>query len=279
MLKAETLNKVGRRLLRPVRLYALWQSGDPYLQRLASCAQAALKNALTAEEQAYVVRIERLRAELAASEEKVRRTDFGAGLRGGGGADGVVIEDEVRRIAKASSKGRLWGVFLFKLIRELRPASCLEMGTALGISGAYQAAALALNGDGDLTSLEGAPELAEIARRNWSSLGLDNVSVVVGKFSDTLATAAATAAPLDYVFVDGHHDEQSTLGYFEQLQPYLAPRACLVFDDITWSPGMRRAWRAITKDERSKVCVDFGPMGIVILGDLARRRVQRVALA
>ena len=64
-----------------MRLYTLWQSRDPYLQLFASSAQAALSGALTLEEKAWTSRIERLRAELEASTEKVTRTDFGAGLR------------------------------------------------------------------------------------------------------------------------------------------------------------------------------------------------------
>lgn len=286
MQKQQLLSKVGRRVARPLRMYALWQSRDPYLQLLAACAQGALKSALTAEERAWVERIERLRAQLDASTEKVTRVDFGAGLREGvelrGPGElerGVELSDEVRRISRSSSKSAFWALFLFKLVRGLRPLHCLEMGTALGLSGAYQAAALQLNGQGSLISLEGSEALAEIARRNWEQLGLTQARVVVGRFADTL-DAALGPQPSDYVFVDGHHDERATLDYFEQLLPRLASPACLVFDDIKWSSGMRRAWQAITQDARAKICVDFGPVGVVIVGDLLqKRRPERAPLA
>lgn len=286
-MKKQFLAKVGRRIARPVRLYTLWQSRDPYLQLFASSAQAALSGALTLEEKAWTSRIERLRAELEASTERVTRTDFGAGLRHAAetaqdGAvaslDGARVEDEVQRIARFSSKKGLWALFLFKLIRELRPLRCVEMGTALGLSGAYQAAALALNGRGELTSLEGSAELAAIARRNWAALGLQGADVVVGKFSDTLGGVLGARAPIDYVFVDGHHDENATLDYFEQLVPHLASPACLVFDDIAWSKGMRRAWRSIESDRRIQVSVDFGMMGVAIAGAAEKRRPRRAPL-
>jgi predicted O-methyltransferase YrrM len=285
MKRKQLLSKIGRRLARPVRLYALWQSSDPYQQLLGACAQAALKGALTAEERAWTQRLEALRDELSSSTERVVRMDFGAGLRAGAETSDAVeqekgtrVEDDVQRIARSSSKDAFWALFLFKLIRGLRPLQCLELGTALGLSGAYQAAALQLNGQGSFTSLEGSEDLANIARRNWNRLGLGQAQVVVGRFADTLASVLSTRS-VDYVFIDGHHDERATLAYMESLLPHLASPACLVFDDITWSTGMRRAWRAITRDPRIKVAVDFGPLGVAIVGDLERRRPARAPLA
>jgi predicted O-methyltransferase YrrM len=285
MKKQQILSKVARRLVRPVRLYALWQSRDPYLQLLAASAQGALTGALTEEERQLVQRIEQLRAELDSSTEQVTRLDFGAGLREGADsrssleqASGVEVKDQVSRISRASSKSGIWALFLFKLVRALRPQRCLEMGTALGLSGAYQAGALQLNGQGSFTSLEGSEELAKIARRNWERLGLVDARVVVGQFADTLGSVLP-AGGVDYVFVDGHHDERATLAYFERLLPALASPACLVFDDIKWSQGMQRAWDAISRDPRSKIAVDFGALGVVILGDaISKRRPVRAPL-
>ena len=92
----------------------------------------------------------------------------------------------------------------------MRPGSCLEMGTAVGVSTAYQAAALRLNRHGSFVTIEGATSLADIARSNFQQLGLDTVEVVVGRFQDTLTEVLTSRQPVDYVFVDGHHDEQAT---------------------------------------------------------------------
>ena len=84
-----------------------------------------------------------------------------------------------------TSKSHFWSFLLFKLIREFKPSTCLELGTALGISACYQAAALKLNQAGNLTTLEGADSLALIAKQHFQALGLDNVRVVIGRFQDT----------------------------------------------------------------------------------------------
>jgi predicted O-methyltransferase YrrM len=139
------------------------------------------------------------------------------------------------------------------------------MGTAVGISAAYQAAALSLNGHGTLVTLEGASTLADIATENFRLLGLDTVELVVGRFQDTLPDVLTKRRPVDYVFVDGHHDEQATLAYFEQILPFLKETALLVFDDIGWSEGMKRAWNTITKDKRLSLAVDLGPVGVCVI--------------
>jgi predicted O-methyltransferase YrrM len=164
------------------------------------------------------------------------------------------------------------------------------MGTALGVSAAYQAAALRLNSHGALVTIEGATSLADIARNNFQQLCLDTVEVVVGRFQDTLTNVLTNRQPVDYVFVDGHHDEQATRAYFEQILPFLAEEALLVFDDITWSEGMRRAWNTLAKDRRVDVTVDLGPVGLRVvdssiagLGTLAfhclslNRRITRLS--
>ena len=52
--------------------------------------------------------------------------------------------------------------------------------------------------------------------------------------------------------IDGHHDEQATIAYFEKFIPYLSKNSIIVFDDISWSDGMRRAWNTIEKNEMVK---------------------------
>jgi predicted O-methyltransferase YrrM len=133
------------------------------------------------------------------------------------------------------------------------------------MSAAYQGAALKLNGRGTLLTLEGDPSLADIARNNLEQLGLDTVEVVVGRFQNTLPDSLIKRRPVDYVFVDGHHDEQATLAYFQQILPCLSETALLVFDDVAWSGGMKRAWRAISSDRRIAVAVDLGGVGLCLV--------------
>ncbi len=152
-----------------------------------------------------------------------------------------------------------------QLVRRLEPVSCLELGTCVGISAAYQATALRFNGTGTMTSLEGAPEIAAIAAETFEVTGCTNASVVTGPFRDTLGSALEKARPVDFFFNDGHHDHDAVLQYFEQAMPFLAETAVIVFDDIAWSEGMKRAWKELEADSRVTVSIDLGAIGIVLV--------------
>ena len=192
---------------------------------------------------------------------------------------GVEIADTIGHVCQVASKSPFWCCVLFKLIRSMHPNVCIEMGTAVGVSAAYQAAALKLNGHGTLLTLEGSSSLADIARSNLRQLGLDTAEVVAGRFQDTLPGLLAARKPVDYVFVDGHHEEKATCAYFEQLLPFLAEAALLVFDDITWTEGMKRAWNTIAHDRRVGIAVDLGPIGLCVVDrSLAGRRNVRIPL-
>ena len=187
--------------------------------------------------------------------------------------------DSLGDICRTASKDPFWSLVLFKLVRALRPRNCVEMGTAVGISAAYQAVALRLNGEGRLTTLDGAEALAPVARGVFAQLGVDNVELVVGKFQVTLSLVLAARRPVDFIFVDGHHDESATLNYFEQILPFLSQRAVMVFDDITWSEGMRRAWSRIAADLRLSLVLDLGPVGLCVVDPGSRGiRAYRVPL-
>ena len=246
---------------------------------LANALSDSLNERLVAEEKAWICRIESLRRELNSSADEITITDYGAGQPDLARNEeemyqGVTVKWKVGDVARTASRPYFWSLLLFKLIKEFQPVSCLELGTCLGISGAYQAAALKVNNEGTLITLEGAESLASRARHHFVSLGLDNVSVVVGRFQDTLDEVLDRCGSLDYAFIDGHHDEHATLAYFEKIGPFLSPGAVLVFDDISWSDGMKRAWRSIEKTEKITVSVNMREMGICIFDAAIERKLS-----
>jgi predicted O-methyltransferase YrrM len=266
----KAIRKVQCLLERSWQLYRLGHARHRIAQSIAHSVRATLKRELTLEEKDWSDRIEHLRSEMDASTKQITRTDYGAGGRDAHRTEeemraGVETEDTLGHFSRMSSKPALWCCLLFKLIRTMHPASCVEMGTAVGISAAYQGAALRLNRHGALVTLEGATSLSDIARSNLQQLGLDTVEVVTGRFQDTLPSVLTNRQPVDFVFIDGHHDEHATLAYLEQILPFLADTALLVFDDIAWSEGMKRAWNRIAHDRRVGIAVDLGPVGLCVI--------------
>lgn len=212
--------------------------------------------------------IEKRRWELLNNFDRIVVVDFGAGTPSAERshaeqAAGTTTELSIADAATAS-KPATWSRFLYFLTRSVGPARVLEMGTCVGISGSYIGSALRHNGGGTLVTMEGNPATADIARQTFAQQELSElVSVTVGPFQTTLPSVLDVANSFDMVFVDGHHDGDATLEYFEQIRPHLSAGAVVVFDDIRWSPGMTSAWQRIAVTPNLAYSVDMGDMGLV----------------
>lgn len=113
-----------------------------------------------------------------------------------------------------------------------------------------------------------------VARDLHSRLGLNNVTYVAGLFEHTLHETLKTIGPVDFAFIDGHHQYRPTLDYTNAILDYAAPETILVYDDIRWSEGMKRAWAELKRDRRFQLVLDLNGMGVCVHKEgLAGRRV------
>ena len=204
------------------------------------------------------------------SEQLVAIKDYGAGKSESNREREEMItgkdtSNTVSRIYRSAASKEKWGKLIFKLVREFRPENCLELGTSLGMSASYQIFALKLNGKGALTTIEGSEEIAKIADENLKAHGYSDYSVKVGRFNDVLPTVLNLEKPIDFVFIDGHHDKDATWQYFEMIYPYLKKKAVLIFDDINWSKGMQEVWTDIYQDNRNLISFDLFNWGICLV--------------
>jgi len=221
---------------------------------------------ITPEESAWINRIEQIRKQFTGNPTPVAIRDYGAGNPDSQrsneemahGTDSDTTYSEIC----LGSKPAVWALLLFKLIRAVQPGLAIELGTCIGISAAYQSAAQLLNKKGRLITIEGSEAIAGLAKKNIKSLKLKNVEIRCGTFKEVLPEILEKTTKVDYVFIDGHHDEQATIAYFDCLLPYLSPGAILVFDDISWSNGMRRSWEKISKHSDVELAVDLKMLGI-----------------
>ena len=239
------------------------RSNPPILQAM----KETLWDVASPRESRQAGEIERHRGWLAQDHSEVEFLDFGAGTRAEG-YPGQDIEGGVgsrRRVSELvlASKSPLWGGLLHKMVRLAGAKSCVEMGTSLALSASYIAAALPQ--DGRLVTMEGAPAVAKLAAATLRSLVPDRaVEICVGPFRDTLPEVLERMAPIDFVFIDGHHEQQATENYCRQLLPHMQSRGVMVFDDIRWSPQMLQAWKNISASVAG-LCLDMGSVGIVLL--------------
>lgn len=248
---------------------------------LSIAIQDTINGSITDEERLWIEKIETLRRELLKSSESIEMVNYGGGKndriqKENDEDEGVIVKNTIGSICKASSKSPFWAFMLFKIIRNFKPEKCIELGTNLGISASYQAAALKLNGSGKLVTLEGDQTLASLAIQHFDLLCLDNIKVVTGRFQDTLEDVIFNNLPIDYAFIDGHHQEKATLAYFDQICKHISKASVLVFDDITWTEGMIRAWKAIENDKRVGLTVNLRKIGICVIdpGVIAKQNYQ-----
>lgn len=218
----------------------------------------------SSEERAWVRRIEGRRRELD-RDKATAQPWIPEHARATRDKEEAILPVAIQTLAPWVSLPRVWCLFLMRLIRELEPRSCLELGTGLGVSAAYQAAALELNGMGSLVSLEAASEYVEVARRGVASLGLQQrVDVRLGPIGETLVGALKDGAPIDYAFVDAEHTEEATLTAFDSILPGLSDGAVVVFDDINW-PGVSNAWSVISSHPRVGIAVGCRRVGVIVI--------------
>ena len=112
-------------------------------------------------------------------------------------------------------------------------------------------------------TLEGCPSTAGVANETFKKAGINNVELITGNFDNTLAGVINQLDKIDFVFVDGNHQKEATLKYFEWCLPKVHENTLLIFDDIYWSEGMKEAWTEIKANPKVTVTIDLFWIGLV----------------
>lgn len=203
--------------------------------------------------------LQTLRNRLAKNNKFIKVLDLGAGSKKNSG-NTRKISDILKNSVSPDWQCR----FLFRLVNYLQPERILEMGSSLGLS------AIALhfgNKSAQMVSLEGSPEIAQLARDNFKLLNADKIDVMVGSFDETLPIALNKLKKIDLAFIDGNHQKKPTLEYFEKILPYTHSKTVLIFDDIYWSDDMKSAWEELKKKETVKLTIDLFWCGLLFFNE------------
>jgi predicted O-methyltransferase YrrM len=199
--------------------------------------------------------IENIREQLLIDTRIITITDLGAGSHVNNNR-----QKKISDIAHNALKPPKLAQLLYRLVADLQPYNIIELGTCLGITTLYlQKAAPAAK----VYTLEGCPETAGIAKQTFHKAGLNNIDLITGNFDNTLPGVINNLAKLDFVFVDGNHQKDATLKYFEWCLPKVHEDTMLIFDDIYWSPGMKEAWETIKAHPQVIATVDLFWIGLV----------------
>ncbi len=149
---------------------------------------------------------------------------------------------------------------LYRLAKDVNPRTIIELGTCLGVTTLYlQSAAPKAR----VYTLEGCPETAAVANENFEKAGFKNIDLITGNFDETLPGIIDNVNQLDFVFVDGNHQKEATLKYFEWCLPKVHEGTLIIFDDIYWSEDMKEAWAIIKAHPKVTVTIDLFWIGLV----------------
>lgn len=180
-------------------------------------------------------------------------TDLGAGSR--------VLTSPVRNISditKIAGMKKKRQQLLFRLARYLNCKTALELGTSLGLG----TAALALSGEfSKIYTVEGCPNTLKKAQEYFEKFKLNNIQSHQQDFRSFLSENPSEN--YDLIFLDGDHNGERTLEYFNSLLKHVHNDTVLIFDDIYWSREMMAAWQKIITDERVSVSIDTFQWGMV----------------
>jgi predicted O-methyltransferase YrrM len=171
-----------------------------------------------------------------------------------------LIPVKVFSVAREECISMRYGRLLFRMVQKFKPANILELGTSLGISASYMAAA---NPDCKIYTIEGCPELALMAEETFNRPAAGQVEIVQGDFDVVLPGVLQRMGSLDMVFIDGNHRKEPVLNYFHQILERVHNDSVLIFDDIHWSAEMESAWHEICAHEKIKVTIDLFQLGLV----------------
>lgn len=192
------------------------------------------------------------RNSLLTSEESIFVTDFGAGSK--------VFKNKQRKvkdIAKHAGISRKRQQLLFRISQYFYSNSSLELGTSLGLA----TIALAIHKNNKVTTIEGCEHTANIAKKQLDTFGSTSVKIQVGDFEEVIQKYTKTT--FDIIYIDGNHNKENTLRYFELLLPLAHKDTLFIFDDIYWSKGMTEAWKEIIRQPEVTVSINTFYWGLV----------------
>ena len=203
--------------------------------------------------------VEAIRAELLSDNRVITVTDLGAGSHVNNNR-----QKRIGDIAKNALKPPKLAQLLYRLVSDLKPTNMVELGTCLGTTSLYLKKAAP---DAKLYTLEGCPETAGIAAEVFKKAGINDINLITGNFDNTLYGVINSLDKLDFVFVDGNHQKEATLKYFEWCLPKVHENTLLIFDDIYWSEGMKEAWEIIKAHPQVTITIDLFWIGLVYFKD------------
>lgn len=148
--------------------------------------------------------------------------------------------DPIKSIGSGLSYG---SYLLYGIARTMRPQTCVEIGSARGLSACMIGKALKENGFGKLYAIDphvqtnwndtNSIDTYGLMRANLARFGVQNYVEIIREFSSTVARDWHD--PIDLLFIDGDHSYEGVKSDWEGFSRHIKPFGLVVFHDTTWA--------------------------------------------
>jgi len=181
----------------------------------------------------------------------------------------------IARIARTALKPARQAQILFRICARYNYRNVLELGTSLGLTTLYLAAA---DKQIHCVSVEACPRLASFARQQAKRFNYPNIHIQNVNLDSRLNAVLTETGTQDLIFIDANHRYEAVVKYFNECINFIHPNSIIVIDDPYWSEGMTRAWNEIKQDRRVHASIDLYYMGIVFFNPSFAHQQLRIRL-
>lgn len=199
--------------------------------------------------------IEKTRKKLLSSDLLVAPANFGAASTVHPNESNV----KVKLITKKGLTNPKISRLLTRLIEFNNSKQIIELGTSFGLNTLY----LAHKESVQVTTFEGAKDIANIALTNFEYYEKKNINLIEGNIDKELPTFTNSRINIDFAYIDANHKIEPTLKYFDLILNRMNDNSILVLDDIYWSKEMTQAWETIKNHPQVTHTIDLYEVGIV----------------
>jgi predicted O-methyltransferase YrrM len=199
--------------------------------------------------------LRRIRKKFERDQGIINVTDFGSGS--------LKMKSSSRKIsdmARISTTPEKYSKLYSRIIQHYNCRHLLELGTCLGLNTLYMAKA---HDEVQVTTLEGSPETAAVARQAFEQHSVRNIRLLEGNIDQVLPSCLHTLEKIDFAFIDANHRLKPTLHYFELILKKIHDESIVVLDDIHYSPEMEQAWKVLQSHERVFSSIDLYRCGLI----------------
>ncbi|PIB35467.1 hypothetical protein BFP72_08710 [Reichenbachiella sp. 5M10] len=169
----------------------------------------------------------------------------------------------IGQIAKYGTTPMRYSWMIKRMLEHIEAKSVLELGTSLGLNVSVLAEAQTVQ---SVVTVERNVMLAQKAQTHFSLLGVDTkVRLLEQDIDDVLPNMLDCGESFDLIYLDANHTYEATMRYWGMLRGLVNPQlGVVIFDDINWSSGMRRAWEEISGAFGQGIVIENFQMGILV---------------